>query len=104
MTALQIIRGHPYLTIQQIAKETDRTDRTVRNRIKGIKEQILLGRYSPYAYIEDEGLVNWYAYVDFLKWRKQLEDKNLRKSVPDFNPAEIEMISGFKTKVISLEE
>lgn len=104
MTALQIIRGHPYLTFKQVAEETGRTVRTVQNRVNGIREEIAKGRYSPCVLPEGEGIVNWYAYIDYLTYRKRLEDKNLRKTVPEFNPSEIEMLSGFKTKIITLEE
>jgi predicted transcriptional regulator len=102
MTALQIIRGQPYLTVKQIAEATGRVERTVRNKIAGIRKEIEHGRYSPYAL--PEGLVSWYVYVDYLTYEKRLEDKNLRKTVPDFNPAEIEKLSGFRTKFIDLGE
>lgn len=102
MTALQIVRGHPYLTFKQVAEETGRTEKTVRNRVKGIREQIKLGRYSPCVLPEGECLVNWYCYIDYLTYRKRLDDKNLRKTVPPFNPEEIERFSGFKTKMIDL--
>lgn len=104
MTALQIVRGHPYLTFKQVSEETGKCIRVVQKRVKGIREQIELGRYSPYVLPEGEQLVNWYAYIDFLTYRKRLEDKNLRKTVPAFDPAEIERLSGFKTRVIDLGE
>ena len=102
MTALQIIRGHPYLTKKQIAEETGRTVRTVDNKIKGIRREIENGRYSPYSL--PEGLVNWYVYIDYLTYQNLLEDKNLRRTVPEFNPAEIEKVAGFRTRLIDLEE
>lgn len=102
MTALQIIRGHPYLTVKQVAEETGRTQRTVSNKVKGIRKEIENGRYSPYAL--PDGLISWYVYLDYLTYEKRLADKNLRKTVPAFDPAEIERLSGFKTKVIDLDE
>lgn len=101
MTTLQIIRGHPFLTKKQVAAETGRTTRTVENKIKGIRQEIEKGRYSPYAL--PDGLINWYVYVDFLTYEKLLSDKYLRKSVPEFNPAEIEKISGFKQQMVVAE-
>ena len=101
MTALQIIRGHPYLTYQQIADTTNKSVRTVYNKKYGILEEIQKGRYSRYAL--PDGLINWYVYVDYLTYEKDLKNKNRRKYVPDFNPKEIEEISGFRTECIAVD-
>ena len=101
MTALQIIRGHPYLTYQQIADTTNKSVRTVYNKKYGIEEEIQKGRYSRYAL--PDGLINWYVYVDYLTYEKDLKNKNRRKYVPDFNPKEIEEISGFRTECIAVD-
>lgn len=102
MTTLQIIRGHPFLTKKQVAEETGRTTRTVENKLRGIRREIQSGRYSPYA-LPGEGLINWYVYVDYLTYERMLADKNLRKAVPEFDPAEIEKISGFRQQLVALE-
>lgn len=103
MTTLQIIRGHPFLTKKQVAEETGRSTRTVENKMKGIRQEIENGRYSPYVLPEGQGIINWYAYVDYITFEKMLADKNLRKAVPEFDPVAIEKISGFRTQLIALE-
>lgn len=100
-TAIQIIRGHPFLTYKQIAEATGKTTRTVYNKKYGIEEEIANGRYSRYSL--PEGLINWYVYIDYLTYEKDLKNKNRRKYVPDFDPEEIEKISGFRTEKIHFE-
>lgn len=67
-----------------------------------MKKEIESGRYSPYVVAGK--LINYYAYVDFLTYEKRLEDKNMRKYVPAFDPQEIEKLCGCSQKVVDLEE
>lgn len=80
-----------YYTYKQVAEYTGRNIRTVYNKVYGIREEIEAGRYSEYAL--PDGLINWYVYVDFLTYEKDLKDKYRRKNVPPFNPEEIAKIA-----------
>jgi len=102
VVALEIIRGQPYLTRKRLAEDTGRTIRTVDKKIEGIKREVKKGRYSPYALADN--LVNYYVYIDYLTFEKFLADKNLRKTVPEFNPEMIQKMSGFNTKLIDIGE
>ena len=44
-------------------------------------------------------MVSWYALVDYMTYKKDLNDKYRRKSVPPFNPEEIARLSLFKEAV-----
>ena len=56
---------------------------TVYKRVAGIEEEIKKGRYNQYAIAEN--LINIAVFVDYFKYYKRLKDKNLRRTVPDFN-------------------
>lgn len=56
---------------------------TVYKRVAGIEEEIKKGRYNRYAIAD--GLVSAAVFVDYIKYHKWLNDKNLRKAVPPFN-------------------
>lgn len=103
MKVIEITRGHPWKTKKEIAEETGRSTRTVENKMKGMRREIEAGRYSPYVLPTDQGLINLYAYIDYITFEKMLNDKNLRKAVPPFDPTEIERIAGYRQRVINLE-
>lgn len=102
MVALEINRGQAYFPVSRMAEKTGRTVRTVQKKIKGIQREIERGRYSPYAIAGN--LVNYYVYIDYIKYEKDLQDKNLRETVPEFEPEEIMKISGFGQKLIDISE
>lgn len=102
MVALEIIRGQAYFPKSRVAEMTDATVRTVNRKVKGIQREIERGRYSPYALAGK--LINYYVYIDYIKYEKDLQDKNLRKTVPAFEPEEIMKISGFGQKLINIGE
>lgn len=58
---------------------------TVYRRVEGIKTEIG-ERYNRYAILDN--VVSVAVFADYDKYHKQLEDKNLRKYVPDFNAKE----------------
>lgn len=60
--------------------------KTVLERRKELEQET--ERYGLTAVIEDEKtiLINLYAFLDFMKYRKRLADKNLRKYVPEYDP------------------
>lgn len=59
---------------------------TVYRRVAGIEEEIKKGRYNRYAIAD--GLVSVAVFVDYTKYQKRLNDRNLRKTVPPFNMQE----------------
>ena len=99
------IRGYPYMSVRQIAKEMDCSTRTVFSRIQGIKKEIQKGRYNNYAVLESDRSprVNFYVYIDYEKYWKLLADKHARKYVPEFRPDEIAEICGFRQKLVTME-
>ncbi|MGN0466217.1 MAG: hypothetical protein ACI4F9_07715 [Lachnospiraceae bacterium] len=102
MQILEVRRAQPYYPLKQVAEMTGRTVRTVQRKIAGIQREIERGRYSPYALAGN--LVNYYVYLDYIKYEKRLEDKNMRKTVPEFDPEEIMRISGFGQRLIDIKD
>lgn len=86
-----------FYTYRKVAEITGRNIRTVYNKVYGIREEIKNGRYSEYAL--PDGLINWFVYVDYLTYEKDLKDKYRRKYVPEFNPEIIAEISGLKIAI-----
>lgn len=86
-----------FYTYRKVAEITGRNIRTVYNKVYGIREEIKNGRYSEYAL--PDGLINWFVYVDFLTYEKDLKDKYRRKLVPEFDPDVIAQISGLKKAI-----
>lgn len=88
---IQKIKGSPYMSKKALSEMTGISTRTIENKIKGIAKLSGKGkRYSEYAIIDDGiVMINVYAFFDYCKYRKQLEDKNMSKYVPKFVPAEI---------------
>lgn len=97
--------GHGfYLTPKQIAEILGCSDRHVRNMVSGIREQIQKGRYSRYALLDSGDIrVNIYAYYDYDKYRRLLEDKNASKVVPEFNPMELAALCPVVERVIAID-
>lgn len=102
---MEQIRGYPYLSMNDIAKEFGQSRKTVYNRIRGIEQEMKNGRYNQYAILESGGnpRINYYVYVDYEKHWKMLEDKRARKYVPEFKPNEIAEICGFCQKMVTAE-
>lgn len=93
-----------YLTPKQITEILGCSDRHVRNIIHGIREQIQKGRYSRYALLDSGDIrVNIYAYYDYDKYRRLLEDKNASKVVPEFNPMELAALCPVVERVIAID-
>lgn len=74
-----------YATKTEIARMFKISTPTVYSRVAGIEKEIGK-RYNKYAICEK--LVSIAVYLDYEKYHKLLEDKNLRKAVPPFNAAE----------------
>lgn len=59
---------------------------TVYRRLEGIQEETKRGgRYNGYSVFEDDGLISIAVFADYLKYHKRLGEKNLRRTVPDFD-------------------
>ena len=103
---METIRGYPYMPKQRLADEFGISKSTVYARMKGIEEEIGRGRYDERAVIRDGNivLVNTLVFVDYLKYRKALQEKNARKHVPPFRPEKWAWVSGWNSRVVTMEE
>ena len=92
---VESIRGYNYMTMKQLAKEFGYCVQTVRNRVDEILEEIRRGRYIPQAVLTGtDTRVNVYVFIDYMTWRNQLMEKNLRKTVPPFTAEVARSIAG----------
>lgn len=88
ITAIKYISASPYVTKAQIQKALDVSARTVSNRLAEIDMYVQKGRYGAYTILDGCGVtyVNYLAFVDFLKYRKDLKAGH---RVPAFNPTSV---------------
>lgn len=102
MMYTESIRGYPYMQSEQIAEEFHISKGTVFNRVKEIEKEIKNGRYNDYAVIHDGKLVliNVLVFIDYLKHRRQLLDRNARKYTPEFQPEKIVQIIGWNNRIV----
>ena len=85
---VESIRGYNYMTMGQIAKEFHYC-------VDEIQEEIRRGRYIPQAVLTGaDTRVNVYVWIDYMAWRTQLMEKNLRKQVPPFTAEVARSIAG----------
>lgn len=79
--------GYPYRTKAALAEELGISRSTVYERMREIEEQIGK-RYGAYSIIRDTNivLVNVLVFLDWLKYRHRLMDRNMAKYVPSFSP------------------
>ena len=93
-----------YLTPKQLTEVLGCSDRHIRSMINGIREQIQKGRYNRYAILDSGDIrVNIYAYYDYEKYRRLLNDKNACKVVPPFNPLELAALCPVVERVIAVD-
>ena len=96
------IRGkQAYMKKESLAKEFEVTTRTIDNRLKEFREEIEKGRY-PAGVIIDGPRINFFAFSDYLTYRGRLLDKNLRKTVPEYDPTVYMKLAGIKQEIIEL--
>lgn len=102
MIYMETIRGYPYKKQQDIASEFGIGRTTVYERLKEIEKEISNGRYSDYAIIRDGNivLVNVLVFLDYMKYRDRLREKNTRKYAPPFNPTELMETCGWQSKIV----
>lgn len=86
----ETVAGQVYRKMDDLAARYGIAKRTVQNRICEMHEEDRKsGRYKDRATINDGKivLVNELAFLDWLKYRGQLQEKNARKYTPRFDPA-----------------
>lgn len=81
-----------YANKTEAAKALGISRATIGRMIPGIEREIKAGRYSRYAIAD--GLINLAVVLDYRKYRNLLEDKNVRKYVPAFDPIEAARMLG----------
>lgn len=102
MLYVEQIRGYPYMRKKQLMEEFHVSRSFVDKKVRGIEDEIATGRYNRYAILD--GMINVYAFIDYMKYERPLGDRNARKYVPEFRPDEIMELCGFKQKVVELNE
>lgn len=78
------VSGYPYRTKADLAEELGISKSTVHVRAEEMEKS---GRYGAYAVIRDGNLVliNILSFLDWMKYRKQLMDRNMAKYVPRYS-------------------
>lgn len=96
------IRGYPYMQKEQLADEFHICKSTVQKRMKEIETEVKNGRYNDYAIIRDGKivLVNVLVFIDYLKYRRMLMDRNARKYTPEFRPDQLVQIIGWSNRIV----
>ena len=78
----------PYMSKKQLAKGLGYGETSIYKLIKGFEEEVGAGsRYSRYAIAGNR--YNYFAVIDYMKYRDYLKDPALRRHIPKFDPAEI---------------
>ena len=90
-----------FMTAEQLSEYEGMTGAHYRQIFNEIETQIGNGRY-PKSSLSDgkPRSVNYYVYRDYLANRKSLRDRNLRKTVDPFRPAEIAQICPLVREVV----
>ena len=88
ITSVKYISASPYMSKAQIQKSMNVSARTVSNRLAEIDEYVQKERYGNYTILDGCGVtyVNYLAFVDFLRYRKDLK---AGRKVPQFNPTAV---------------
>lgn len=97
ITAIESIRGNPFISRSRAAKDFDVSVTTIDNYIRDIEKEVSAGRYGPHSIVKSGGLtlISYTVLIDYLKYRKRLKDKNARKYVPAFSARETGKELGF---------
>ena len=91
-----------YMTVAQIAELEGKTPARIRQPIAEIREEVAKGRYPKESIGEAPIDINYYVYRDYRTYRARLRNRQARKSVPPFNPAEIAKICPVITRMVSV--
>lgn len=97
-----INKGTAYLSRQDLAKELHYSTATVNAMIKGVQDEIGKGRYHRCAVAGNR--FNLYVIIDYMTYKEQLKDKNMRKLVPPFDPAGIAELCGYNMQLIRMDK
>lgn len=93
-----------YMTPKQLREFEGRSESFFRKIFTELSDQIRLGRYPQTAIGSDPKSVNYYVYRDYMTNRKMLLDRNLKKVVKPFNPAEVAAICPIVREVVIIAE
>lgn len=86
-------RHCPYLSKKQLALELDYGETSIYNLIKGFETEVGPGkRYNRYSVLGNR--YNFFAVIDYMKYKDYLKNPALRKHVPKFDPEEIADLCG----------
>lgn len=97
-----MIKGTAYLSKNDIAKELHLSTASVSKLIRGVRDEIGKGRYHRCAIAGNR--FNFYALIDYMTYKDQLADKNMRKLVPPFDPAGIAELCGYNMSLVRMEQ
>ena len=94
-----------FMTAKQLSEYEGHKENYYRIIFREIDSQIKDGRYSETAMGDgDPRSVNYYVYRDYITNRRKLKDKNLKKHVKPFNPAEIAAMCPLVREVVVVSE
>lgn len=94
-----------FMTAKQLSEYEGHKENYYRTIFREIDDQIKDGRYSATSMGDgDPRSVNYYVYRDYITNRRKLKDKNLKKHVKPFNPAEIAVICPLVREVVVVSE
>lgn len=97
-----LIKGTAYLSKSDLAQELHLSTASVSKLIKGVQYEISKGRYHRCAVAGNR--FNLYAVIDYMAYKDQLADKNMRKLVPPFDPAGIAELCGYNMSLVRMEQ
>lgn len=100
MTIRAVIEGRPYMSNKEISEYLKISEATVCSRKNGIRKE--RKRYGDYAIISSG--TNIYAFIDYDLWFKELSDKNMRKTVPAYDPIKVADACAYGTRIMTNEE
>lgn len=86
-------RHCPYLSKKQLAEELGYGETSIYKLIKGFEEEVNTGtRYSRYSVAGNR--YNFFAVIDYMKYKDYFKNPALKRSVPEFDPGEIADLCG----------
>lgn len=91
----------PYLRKHELAEKLGISAATVRQRVGEIEAS---GRYDPYCVLRDGQVIeiNALVFIDWLRYRRHWQDKNLRKHIPPFDAKQVAAQMGWEITKVSL--
>lgn len=89
-----------FMTADQLSEYEGMSGAHYRSIIREIEKQIEEGRYPETSIGGNPRSVNYYVYRDYMTNRRRLRNRNLKKTVKPFNPAEIAQICPLVREVV----